>query len=107
MKQKLLTTILILFTCSSICSNAQGLQDRIKLQDAGAISSKANGGSVESVGMEMMSDPMINSMMQSGMNALQNGMAGTFQQMEQAKQQADFAKQQADYAQQMQKEDDE
>ncbi len=82
------------------------LQKSIKLQDANSVTNKANGNSIDSPYMDMMNDPMVNSMMQGGMNMLQNGMTGTFQQMEQAKQHMDYAKQQTQYIQQMDKEGD-
>lgn len=104
MKQKILTTILILFACANIgnCAQSGGLQGRIKLQDSSAISNKANVGAIDSTYMEMMNNPMLNG----AMNMMQNGVTGSYQQMEQAKQQADFVKQQANYAQQIEKEDD-
>lgn len=106
MKQKFLTTILILFACANLAYCAQGgnLQGKIQLQDSSDVVNKINNGSLDSPYMDMMNNPMMNSMMNS-MNAFQSGANGNFQQMEQVKQQAEYAKQQANYMQQMEKED--
>lgn len=102
----ILGTILIITAQAGFCASFEGrLQNVIKLQDANSVTKRANGDSMSSPYMDMMTDPMINSMMQSGMNMLQNGNTGTFQQMEQTKQQMEFAKQQSQYIQQMDKED--